>query len=201
VVEFDGIVDEETLYHGVNVRWRECVSTDASHLDYKDVFMRKVCGAGEALTGMQNNTQLEFWDEPTDEVEKVLHYVIRDVLQGIEGWVSSLQRKEDVFDFCDAIGGMKRHRTYGKWRKKVVDDATEDTVESEEKDGPEGVLKSCLTKGDLEWSVLRSMDNCLHTSRHGDMQSTLALTQLIGCTNRSQGVLCRLKKVVTWIAA
>ena len=201
VAEMDDVVDQETLFQGINESWRKAVSKHQSHLDYKEVFMRKVTGPGEALTGMKENTQLDFWSEPQDAVEKVLHYVIRDVLQGIEGWVKALEQEEDVYDFCDFMGAMKRHRTYGKWRKKVEDDESEKKVELEEKPVSELTKVDREKKGDAFWSELSTMDACLIASKIGSSESREALKKLLGCTNRSQGTLFRLRKLTTWLAA
>ena len=201
VAEFPEGVDEETLYQGLNERWRTVVSKDVSHLDYKDLFMRHVCDAGPALEGMKDNTQLDFWSEPQDQVETLLHYVIRDVLQGIESWVACMEREQDCFDFCEFMGAAKRHRTYGKWRLKVKGDDTEAKADAEERALEEATREKNKAKGDIEWSALSTVDSCLRDSRSGSNESSEALKQLIGCTNRSKGVLFRLRKLTTWLAA
>ena len=201
VTEFPEGIDEETLYQGLNERWRKVVSKHESHRDYKELFMRHVCDAGPALVGMKENTQLDFWSESQDQVETLLHYVIRDVLQGIESWVACMEREQDCFDFCEFMGAAKRHRTYGKWRLKVKGDDTEAKADAEERALSEATREKNKAKGDIEWSALSTVDSCLRDSRSGSIESSEALKQLIGCTNRSKGVLFRLRKLTTWLAA
>jgi hypothetical protein len=199
VVEWDDVVDGDSLYEKVDRKWRE-VSREASRVDDNPVFARMVTGEGPALVGMKENTQLEFWDEPQDEVEKVLHYLIRDVLQGIEGWLSRLRTEEEAAEFCEFMSAAKRHRCYGKWRKRVAGDETEARDAAEEVSSAEGVEK-VVQKECSEWKSVSSMDGVLGMCRSGSRDSMNLLQKLIGCTNRSKGVLFRLRKVVLSIAA
>jgi hypothetical protein len=202
VVEFDDVVDAESLYEKLNLKWTTLVALNDSHRAYNDLFMRMVTDAGGPLAGMKENTQLEFWSESQNAVETALHYVIRDVLQGIEGWVAALNADSEVFEFCDFMGAAKRHRTYGEWRKCVPADGTEERDASEDRAISEAV-KEPQTKGKVgsEWSEMSTMDGALQQSKLGSSESANALRQLIGYTNRSKGVLFRLRKLVTWLAA
>ena len=200
VVEFDDVVDEDSLYDKLDLKWRVVTRMSKDQGVEKELFMRLVTAGGPALVGMKENTQLDFWDEPTDQVECVLHYVIRDVLQGIEGWVEAMDREQDCYDFCDFMGAMKRHRTYGTWRKCVPHDDTEERDEKEDTcqtSSPADKVKGSAT----EWTLVSTMDHALHSLSVGDKRYWEAMTQFIGCTNRSQGSLFRLKKLVRSIAA
>lgn len=201
VVEFDDGIDSDTLYSRLNERW-QIVSTpnDVTLQKPKDLFMRLVVKPGPALVGMKENTQLDFWDEPTDQVEAALHYVIRDVLQGVSGWIEGLTSDAGVFEFCEMMAAAKRHRSYGAWRKKVPDDDTEAKDEAEDRAvsaaGSEGPKVRKLS----EWILGETVDKTIHSSKHGSAQCISVLMLLIGHTNRSQGVLFRLRKLVTWLA-
>lgn len=199
VVEFDDVVDHDSLYDRLNLAWRTVTSLHESHLNYTDLFMRKITDGGPALKGMAENTQLDFWSEPQDEVEKVLHYVLRDVLQGIETWVGVMQDRGVCVEFCETMGTAKRHRCYGKWRKAAVGNEGEARDASEETELAEN--SGVMNTGVSEWSEISTMDRCLTTLKGGDGVSKSLLMQLIGCTNRSAGVLFRLRQVVQSIAA
>jgi hypothetical protein len=201
VAEFDGSRTEEDRRATLDAKWKEVTEAGRDLDKQKDLWMRVVCGPGDAFVGMAENTQLDFWSEPADEVEKVLHYVVRDVLQGVEGWTESLKERGDVFEFCDFMGRAKRHRCYGKWRKPVAGDATEGEVENEEKQC-ESTKAALAAKTSLsEWTVVSTMDHCLTTLKRGESGSKPLLMQLIGCTNRAKGCMYRLRKVVSAIAA
>lgn len=200
VLELDDIVDGDSWFEKVNEAWHRAIAKSAPEQRvFHDIFVRLVTKPGPAMVGMKDNTQLEFWNESSDAVETALHYVIRDVLQGIESWIGAMTRKEDCFDFCDFMGSAKRHRSYGTWRKKV-DVETEERDEAEES-GSAGVSEAAKMKGVSEWVHVSTMDHCLHESKSGPSASRDLLTQLLGCTNRSTGVLYRLRKLVSSIAA
>lgn len=201
VVEFDDVVDHDLLRERLSEKWRASTSSPARD-DRKEVFMRLVADAGPALVGMKENTQLDFWDEPQDQVECVLHYVLRDVLQGVEKWALAMEREEDCFDFCDFMGTAKRHRTYGKWRKGVPGDDTESRDASEDNGTVTAELAATKASRErMEWSRIDTMDGCLHTLRTGCEESRRLVLSLIGCTSRGVGQLFRLRKVVASIAA
>lgn len=200
VMEMDDVVDEETLYHGLNERWQEVVGRVEGRTGRRDVFMRPVVGPGPALVGMKANTQLDFWDEPVDQVEAVLHYLIRDVLQGVESWVKDLVSESEVFEFCGYMGTAKRHRTYGEWRKRVPEDGTESEAALEESGGCCEVKKEMVAGHGGLWSVVTTMDQSFRSLRAGVMETEPLVAQLIGKRNRSSGVLFRLKRLVEFLA-
>jgi hypothetical protein len=200
VVEFDDVVDPDSLHEGLDLAWRRVTSRHESHLEYKQIWMRCVTGPGPALVGMAENTQLEFWNEPEDNVSKVLHYVIRDVLQGVENWVLEMERKTDVWDFCDFMGTAKRHRTYGAWRKKVAGDETEAAAKAEETAIDKAVLAGQQVKGISEWTQMMTMDQAIREAKGGRSDLQMLIGSLSGCTNRSRGVSFRLKKLTAVFA-
>jgi hypothetical protein len=202
VAEFDGVLDTDSLYQLLNDRWKKCCSKHKSHVDYKELFMRLVTDPGPALVGMGEHTQLEFWDEPKDQVETCLHYILRDVLQGIETWIECMKSEDDCHAFCDFMGTAKRHRCYGTWRKTVKNDVVEERDKLEERSMDEAAVSRLNPqKGASPWSAVCTMDSCISTWRSGSGESKRLLQQLLGCTNRSVGVMSRLRKVVFALAA
>lgn len=202
VVEWDDAVDSESLYERLNGRWKAACSQGRACSDNKELFVRIVTDGGPALVGMSENTQLDFWDEPQDAVEKCLHYVLRDVLQGIESWIESMKDPQDCVDFCNYMGTSKRHRSYGTWRKAVPGNVTEERDREEERTSESEALAAAgIKKGSSEWTAMGTMDMCVGTSKTGSTSSRELLMQLIGSTNRSRGVLWRLRKVVQRLCA
>ena len=201
VMEFDETIDMDVAYERINAVWKRVTALEEGELEYKDVFARMVAAAGPALEGMAKNTQLEFWDEPTDAVEKVLHYVLRDVLQGVESWVEGMGGESDCFEFCEFMGSAKRHRSYGTWRKKCAGGAAEDADAREEAQEREAAPGAPKVMGVSEWIPVSSVDSALHELKSGSGVLALLVMQLLGCTNRSKGVLFRLRKVVKSLAA
>ena len=195
VIELDDVVDHELLYEKLNEKWGLLSSRRDGVRTGNELFMRQVTGEGPALAGMSQNTQLDFWDEPKDAVEKCLHYVIRDVLQGVESWIECMERPTDCRDFCEFLSTMKRHRTYGEWRKKV-DAAAEDRDKCEESVPCDAELKAKVGNGVSEWTSVATMDACLSTCKGGATELLPLLMSLSGCTSRGRGVLSRLRHVV-----
>lgn len=101
------------------------VPNEVDGLPPNEAFTRHVAdeGACSELAGSLEST--EFWREPEDEVARVLAYVIRDALKGIDvGGVGRAGRER----FLEVVGFLRKRRCfrmYGAWRKECTGDSEE----------------------------------------------------------------------------
>lgn len=85
----------------------------------KPLFFRKICEAGAAIDEFAAQSQGELWRESRDKTVASLQYIVRDVVQGCEGWVEGVEDARLVKEFGHGVEGAKLHRLFGKWRKKL----------------------------------------------------------------------------------
>lgn len=198
LVEFKAGLDANDFYHQLDEAWFAALRDGDSQR--KPLFMRLVTEAGDVMLGLKDDTQLEFWSESTDQVEKVLQYVLRDVLQGVEGWIARLQTDEQAKDFAAALSKAKLHRLYGTWRKALPDQLdvdVGDTILGCETVDEKGQPK----KGVTLWTPLGSMDELFWMARKGDTQACEFVRRLLSRSNNKGVVGIRLARLVRDVAA
>lgn len=196
VVEVDDKIDHDTMVERWRDVWRDAVRIGESTLGDAPFFVRCVADAGDALTDM-TDTQMDFWNEPRDAVSRVLSYVIRDVLQGVETWVEKMRDAASAGQFCSFMFAAKRYRSYGKWRKKSDAEGRERDGDIEEGDKPDGPVKVGRQKvEDVVWVQTGSMDGILNSLKRGERTYEQLIRGLIGATNHTRGVLSRLRGIV-----
>jgi hypothetical protein len=193
LVELEGGMGLEDVYDELDEAWWGALRDSSSKR--KPLFCREVCGEGGAFTGLEHDTQLEFWKESANPAEVVLQYVLRDVLQGVEGWIERLEGDEDCEAFASALASAKLHRCYGAWRKAAA--VEEDDVEEDAGEGADSspvVLGKC--KFPVTWTAVGSMDEVLWWAKAGQMVSCELLRRLCVATSNRGKVGSRLLKLV-----
>jgi hypothetical protein len=165
----------------------------------KPLFMRKVSDPGPAFDGLTGDVQMEFWAESRNPVEVVLQYVLRDVLQGVEGWISRISTDVGCEEFAEALSHAKLHRLYGVWRKKLVEEAKDEAGSSE---GSTTVGSSAVRKcKDTEiWSSVGTMDEVLHWAKNGMGVGLDVVRRLLGRSANRGSVALRLSRLVAGLA-
>jgi len=165
--------------------WRSYVTDETGSAE--SMFVKVLCDAGETFV-FGDSGQGELFSEPTDPIIKALSYGLRDVVQGIERWVSEGSSRERIVEFIVVLRGAKLHRLYGNWRIAAAA-AEDEVVEPEEADKPE--------IGGREWVVAGSMEEVLAEAKCGvELAVSLLRSLLRGRNGRSpvQGrlsALCR----------
>jgi len=149
------------------------------------LFARVVCGAGAALAGLAKGEQGEFWEESPDQATRVLQYVVRDMVQGVDRWGEGLDGKRMAEGFCDALADAKMHRTYGKWRRAHDAEDVEEVDLGESDEAPGTVTEKDAKKGALEWFDVGTMDSILYRARSEQEFRSYALTLVSRPLHRS----------------
>jgi len=197
VVEWDEGVQGEAVASAVDLAWHR--SMGASGEGSMAVFCRRVCEAGAALVGFQAGSQLEFWSEGPDAVEVALQYAVRDVLQGVEKWISGIGSVEDAGSFAEALTHAKLHRLYGEWRKELPAEGGAESVGLVGDDAKVGAVKG-KKKEQKAWELVGRMDEVLWRARGGDAAARTCVSRLIAKSSSRGAVASRLKAVARAIA-
>jgi len=143
-----------------------------------EVFGRKVCEAGGPLTRAEIAGQGELWAESVDPVAVALQYVVRDVLQGVEKWVSKINNIEDASTFAEALSSAKLHRLYGAWRRKLPKpDGEQEAPSPAPTDGSKE--KGGCGKEKIAWITIGRMDEVLWWARGGNEQAVQCVRMLL----------------------
>ncbi len=191
LVELDDAVDCETLYDGLSEEWQR--AKGEQQIGAAVFFMRRIADAGPAMPGLAKDTQMDFFEESGDAVEVCMQYMVRDILQGVEGWVKDVRSPSDVAEFAATVCNAKLHRMYGAWRKGVPGDGTEGAVAEEERcdadEAPKGVKS--------EWWTVMGMGELIGRIREGQRSLLVELEQLLAGRTRSTGVSLRLSRLVS----
>lgn len=197
LVELNKGIHGDEIYQTLDDGWFEAMQEGVSQR--KELFMRHVSDAGDVLAGMEKEQQLEFWSESRDPVEKVLQYVLRDILQGVEGWIEKLQTDDQARDFAKALSSAKLHRLYGEWRKSFKDE-----LDVEEGDVILGMDadkdKKKPTASVTVWHALGGMDEVFWCARQGQAAAILLVRALLGRSNNKGVVGIRLSRLVKELA-
>lgn len=192
LVEFEDGVEEADWYPVLDAAWNAALGDPENFR--KPLFNRGICNAGGPMVGLAGDRQMEFWAESRDPVEVVLQYVLRDVLQGVEGWIGKLATDVQAEQFAGALACAKLHRLYGEWRKKA---AGEDEADKEKVAADEAVAKESGTvmKSAIFWHVVGNMDEVLHWAKTGKTECVDMVRRLLARgSNRGAAAsrLCRL---------
>ena len=193
VVEIQSAVSDEDLYKIWDDAWFAALGDGESQR--KALFVRKVCDPGDALEGLTGDKQMEFWSESKDPVEVLLQYVLRDILQGVEGWVERLRTDDQAEAFASAINGTKLHRLYGVWRKKLATEEEDGADGASEKAEASAQVVGCV-KSVVCWTVVGSMDEVLWWARQGQTDSVEMVRRLLGRGSNRGAVSLRLSRLV-----
>jgi hypothetical protein len=197
LVEFIVPAGPEGRVGALTVAWNDSMKAEGAT---KEVFYRGVAAAGDALTGLADDQQLEFFRESASEVEKVLQYVVRDVLSGVEGVVNQCEGGKLVAELVEALDKAKAHRCLGAWRKRAAVEA-EDRVES---DAPtsakEGVPPTGSGLGSGQWRTVGTVAAVFCWAKAGGREALEVLRAFsLSVLNRGR-VSGRARKVLSTIA-
>lgn len=189
-------VDSGILQEGLSDAW--CKARGLGPEDRNaPFFCRLIAQPGPAFAGLANDTQMEFFEESPDAVERVLQYMVRDVLQGVERWVGRLEGVAAAEEFAAALSNLKTHRLYGTWRKKVDGDKIEERDAAEERAVDESQKKNPAIKTNSEWYSRGGMDEIIWAIRRGETMWMDEITKLLGARTRYGAVGLRLWKLVS----
>jgi len=198
VLELASGVTMESVWERLDDCWFRALKDGESQR--KPLFVRKLVDEGKALDGLAGERQMEFWDESKDEVEVVLQYVLRDILQGVEGWIGKMQTDDQCEAFAEALSGAKLHRLYGVWRKRLdaeAQDEAERSVEAATTASPLVSQKPCATV----WHVIGGMDVVLWWASQGMAESVEVVRRLLGRSSNRGLVASRLWMLVKGFAS
>lgn len=189
-------IDVGVLQEGLADAWAKArrISEECNNAPF---FCRLVAEPGAALVGLAKDTQLEFFEESPDPVERCLQYMVRDILQGVERWVGKLSGVEAAEEFAAALSNLKTHRLYGTWRKKVTDDVTEKRDAAEDRSVEESQKEHVVGKTGSEWYQRGGMDVIIWAVRRGESMWLTELVKLLGARTRYGDVGLRLWKLVS----
>ena len=192
IVEWKEGVDGERARGEVESVWNRA-KKEPLHLA-QPLWGREICAAGPALVGLAEEKQMEFWQESTDAVEVALQYVLRDVLQGVEGWIGGVANGKEAEAFAGALDSAKLHRMYGEWRTAVVEEVDED----KETEGSTEAERAASVAGKevTVWKAIGGMDAVLMWARNGDTIARKMLIWLVGARSCVSGAMKRLQIVV-----
>jgi hypothetical protein len=115
-------------------RWRDYVLEESSGAE--SMFVKVLVDEGEAFE-FGDSGQGELFGDPADPIVKALAYGLRDVVQGIERWVSEGSSRERIVEFVEVLKGAKLHRLYGNWRGAVKGDDEEEAIKEVAPEAPE----------------------------------------------------------------
>lgn len=161
----------------------------------KDLFRRLVSPAGPAMAGLAGDRQMEFWDESPDPVEVVLQYVLRDILQGVEGWIGKMATDEQAESFAKALSGAKLHRLYGVWRTAVVEGEADEVDGDAEADEEDSTVDGAGVRA-IVWQEVGGMDEVLWKARQGTEVCLDLVRRLLGRSSNRGAVALRLWRLV-----
>jgi len=164
----------------------------------RPLFFRKVCDEGEAMEGLQGDRQMEFWSESKNPAETVLQYVLRDVLQGVEGWIGSITTDAEAEAFAAALSGAKLHRFYGEWRKPDAKDAPDEEGGKTAAVHDEAAMVAAGTE--VLWCLVGGMDEVLHWAKLGRMDAVTVLNRLLFRSCNQGSVAKRLRTLVAAVS-
>jgi hypothetical protein len=181
--------DEDEAARSLDYLWQ--VSLGGTEAFKKPVFVRKVCSGGGPMVGMLENQQLEIWKQSTDAVECVLQYMLRDVLQGIEGWVESVMNGFVVKQFVEELQHCKLHRLYGRWRK-VIEKDDDDEANAVNTAASVEERNAAKAKGVKVWITMGTVDYVLWGARNKVQAMRDLVTMLVTQANNKGPVASRL---------
>jgi hypothetical protein len=98
-------------------RWRAMVEEECGVSE--DMHLGVMCGPGSVMDFGKDSAQGDFFEESSNVIVRALQYGLRDVVQGVERWVTGELGEHMVAEFLIALGGAKLHRLYGNWRHKA----------------------------------------------------------------------------------
>jgi hypothetical protein len=128
IVELKEGADAGKFIERVDSKWDDLTREPGE--SHRPVFARRVCSAGPAMSGLADGGQGEFWRESENAAERALQYCVRDVVQGVERWLTEITTVEATVEFMEGVSEAKMHRTLGTWRKKLP------TCEADESGAP-----------------------------------------------------------------
>lgn len=171
--------------------WRESVVQFDVNQAQEDPYVRHVSGPRDRYETIRLGGQAEFFEDASDPAERVVQYVIKDVVQGVEKWVSTLHR--DMYRmYCDGIESLKLHRTYGSWRGTAQ-------ASDEEKPASHREEVDALQPGDTFVEVL--VDDLFEGVHARDRRSMEALSWLVRYFGSDSTVGSRLSARLRALAA
>jgi len=196
MVEWKEGVTSDNVLAGVETAWNKALKCLTGM--EKPVFVRKVCDAGGPITGMGEQTQMEFWQESGDAVGKALQYIMREILQGVEGWIEKVNTDVLCEEFATALSGAKLHRLYGVWRKKAAGEVAED---GESVDPVVKVQEKAKEKAvTVIWTAIGRMDGVLYLARNRSSVAVEFLGRLLRKSCNRGCVAMRLQILVSELA-
>lgn len=196
IVEFKAGVDVEAAGERLEKVWQRACKEEGGH--EKELFRRRVCGAGEALGAGGLGQQGEFWAEPVGAVQRVLQYAIRDVVQGCESWVEKLTDDRAICAFAGVIEDAKLHRLFGAWRKAVEQKSAE--IEAADGSTALKIADGSGVGSDKVWHELGTMEKVWEEGRNGESWA-LAILEALILKYSNRGKVCqRLKTVVRCVS-
>lgn len=193
----DGITGE-TVFKDLDDAWFAALRDGVTQR--KELFVRRVCEAGPALRGLRGDCQMEFWSESRDPAEVVLQYMLRDILQGVEGWINRLTSDAQAESFAADLGSAKLHRLYGAWRQPC-EDGEESEADAENPASPDSVGPVGAKLGAITWAAIGSMDSVLWGASNGEVEPLLLVRCLLARSNSKAVQAIRLTSLVRAIAA
>lgn len=189
VAELGDGVSGEACYKEWDDAWFSFLGDGESQR--KPLFVRQVSTAGAALEGLKGERQMEFWNESVSQAEVLLQYVLRDILQGVEGWIAKMSTDEACEQFAGALAGAKLHRLYGVWRTKLVDEDKDDEADaSGQETASGGVLDGA--KGVTLWHSVGTMDEVLWWARQLRAEGMEVVRRLCARSSNRGAVALRL---------
>lgn len=201
VGEFDeGVTSGDRLVEALHLAWykaRRCIGVEPL------LWGRKVCEAGPGMEALTGDGQMDFWREAEGPVERVLQYCLRDVLQGVEGWVESVVGSMNSEDFCETLSHVKLRRLFGKWRAKSESEVELESKGGETEGGRVGGGKEPVGKEreTAVWTDAGGMDDVLRRAASGERSAREDVEALVMSYRNRGRVANRLQSWVQAIAA
>ncbi len=199
LMEFDGLGEDDAT-EGLAAAWHwACGETDASRV--APFFCRMITGAGGPLSGLANDTQMEFFEESRNPVEVCLQYIVRDILQGVESWVGRINGRDRALEFVATLTHCKTHRLYGEWRKPVPKDGTEKADEDADAEDETAFDPKLGRLVNSAWKEIGMVDAMVRWIRSGEKSWLSYLTRLLGHRSQKGALTSRLFRLVSALAA
>jgi hypothetical protein len=198
LMEFHGLSEDDAT-EGLAAAWLWACGEE-SDAKVAPFFCRMITGAGGALSGMANDTQMEFFEESRNPVEVCLQYIVRDILQGVESWVGRINGRERALEFVSTLTHCKTHRLYGEWRKPVPKDGTERAAADEDAEDETAFDRKLGKVVNPVWKEIAGLDAMVRMIRRGEGTWLSYLIRLLGSRSQKGAVTSRLYRLVTAIA-